>query len=105
MPITKKNILHSTFIGLKVEIVKSSQKHLVGLKGTVVDETKNMLVIESEKKERKIQKNSCVFRFFVDDGYVDVDGEKITFRHFERPKKVKKNAIVSNRKSFNSNLE
>jgi len=91
---TRKNLLYSTFIGLTVEIVNSSQKNLVGLKGRVVDETKNMLVIESNGKERKIQKSSCIFRFHLDDGPVDVDGSRITFRHFERPKKVKKDAIV-----------
>lgn len=94
MAITKKNILFSTFIGLEVQIIRSSQKELIGLKGKIVDETKNMLVIEKDGKEKKIQKNSSIFRFFVNDGHVDVDGSKITFRHFERPKKVKQNAII-----------
>lgn len=92
--ITKRNLLYSTFIGLNVEIANSSQKDLVGLKGRVVDETKNMIVLECGGKERKIQKAGCVFRFYVDDGAVDVDGGRIMFRHFERPKKVKREAII-----------
>lgn len=102
--VTSKDILFSTFIGLKVKIVKSTQKHLIGLEGKVVDETKNLLVIETEGKERKIPKKTAIFRFFVDDGEVDIDGSKITFRHFERPKKVKRSAIVHT-KSFNSKSE
>ncbi len=87
---TKKNILYSTFIGLQVEIVNSSQHDLVGLKGKVVDETKNLVIIEKENgKEVKIQKVSSVFRFTLDDGdKFDIEGKRIAFRPHERPKKV-----------------
>ena len=94
MEVTEKNLLYSTFIGLNVEIVNSSQHDLVGLKGIIVDETKNLIVIEIKGKEIKIPKVSSVFRFYVSDGAVDVDGRKITFRHYERPKKVKKDAVL-----------
>jgi len=87
---TKKNILYSTFVGLTVEIVNSSQHDLIGLKGKVVGETKNLIMIEKEnEKEVKIQKVSSVFRFTLDDGEkIDIEGKKIAFRPHERPKKV-----------------
>ena len=86
---TRKNILYSTFVGLQVEIVNSSQHDLVGLKGKVVDETKNLIIIEKGEKEVKIQKVSSVFRFTLDDGEnIDIEGKKIAFRPHERPKKV-----------------
>jgi len=87
---TKNNLLYSTFIGLKVEIPNSSQRELVGLKGKVVDETKNLLVIEKEDgKEVRIPKVSSTFRFTLDDGSkMDIIGMKIAFRPEERPKKV-----------------
>ena len=114
--ISKENLLFSTFIGLKVEISNSSQRSYIGLKGTVVDETKNLIVIELEPKggavpgeaeepveskelkeqkeqerlkEVKIPKVSSVFRFTLDDGTkMDVDGRDISFRPHERAKKV-----------------
>ncbi len=92
--ITRRNLLYSTFIGLTAEIANSSQKDLVGLKGRVVDETKNMLVLECNGREIRIQKAGSIFRFYLDDGPVDVDGTRIMFRHFERPKKAKKGAII-----------
>jgi ribonuclease P protein subunit POP4 len=87
---TKKNLLYSTFIGLEVEISNSSQRELVGLRGKVVDETKNLLVIErSDGKEVRIPKVSGTFRFTLEDGSkMDVLGMKIAFRPEERPKKV-----------------
>jgi len=92
--VTRKNLLYSTFIGITVEIVNSTQHDLVGLKGTVVDETKNLLVIQVNEKDIKIPKVSSVFRFYVDDGTVEVDGRRIAFRHYERAKKVKSDAAL-----------
>jgi ribonuclease P protein subunit POP4 len=87
---TKKNILYSTFIGLEIEISNSSQHELIGLKGKVVDETKNLLVIEKEDgKQVKLPKVSSVFKFTLDDGSkMEILGKKICFRPEERPKKV-----------------
>ncbi len=86
----KSNLLYSTFIGLAVEISNSSQRELVGLKGKVVDETKNLIVIEKpDGKETRIPKASAEFRFTLDDGTkFEIEGRKMSFRPEERPKKV-----------------
>ncbi|MBI5047013.1 ribonuclease P protein subunit [Candidatus Micrarchaeota archaeon] len=102
--INKNNLFFSTFIGLPVEIVNSSQHSLVGVNGVIVDESKNLIISEidkktkksteknkqtTEKKEIKIPKASSVFSFTTDSGEkVTVEGNKIAFRPHERPKKV-----------------
>ncbi|MFH0738002.1 MAG: ribonuclease P protein subunit [Candidatus Micrarchaeota archaeon] len=88
--ITKNNLLLSTFIGLEVEISNSSQRELIGLNGTIVDETKNLIVIEkSDGKEVKVPKVSSRFKFTVDNGEkMEVEGKRIAFRPHERPKKI-----------------
>jgi len=76
-------------IGLDVEILSSTHKGYVGLRGRVVDETRHMLLIEVDGIEKKIPKNSCVFEFD-DCGRKDrVVGSEIQFRPEDRVKKVK----------------
>jgi ribonuclease P protein subunit POP4 len=87
--ITPKNLLYSTFIGLEAEIIRCSQRSLVGKKGIIVDETKNLIVVESGGRQVKIPKVSSQFRVTTESGEkADIDGKKIAFRPHERPKKV-----------------
>ncbi len=76
-------------IGLEVEIVNSTHPGYIGVHGRVVDETRRMLIIESDGAEKKVPKGSCVFEF-VDGGRKErVDGSEIEFRPEDRVKKVK----------------
>jgi len=74
-------------IGKKTEIVKSSRRELIGLKGTIVDETLKMFVIEAEGKEKKIPKDVCVFRIFKGGKSRDIDGKDLLVRPEDRIKK------------------
>lgn len=87
---TNNNLIFSTFIGLEIEVVHSSCRDFIGIKGRVVDETKNTLIIETfDGNEKKIPKISCTFRFTLEDGKKkEIEGKKMTFRPEERPKKV-----------------
>lgn len=80
-------IVMGELIGRNVEIVKSTRKELIGLKGKVIDETLNTFLIETRKKEKTIPKALCVFRFKVGRNTRDVDGRKLVFRPEDRIKK------------------
>ena len=86
--ITPQNILKHELIGLSVEIVKSSNPNLVGIKGRVVDETRNTLLIEKfDGREVRIPKDVAVFRFKLNDKSVDVIGALLIGRPEDRLKK------------------
>lgn len=86
---TAKNLYAHELIGLNVEIINSSSCEWIGLKGNVVDETKNLLVIETKEGEKKIQKIACTFLFTLENGEkVKLKGANIAFRSEERTKKV-----------------
>ncbi len=59
-------------IGSHIEVVESENKDLVGLKGEVIDETKNMIVVEN-KGTKKIIKSQVVIKI---DGKI-VDGKSM----------------------------
>ncbi len=87
MSITPKNIVRHELIGLNVEVKDSKNKTQIGLKGMVVNETKNMLWIETEKGIKKVLKKDCKFIFTLPSGEkVLVDGKLIAKRPEERIK-------------------
>ena len=82
--ITPKTLVKHELIGLAVETG--------AIKGKVVDETKNMITIETEKGVKKVEKKSHEFTFALPDGKrVKVSGRFLSGRPEERVKtRVKK---------------
>ena len=54
--IDAKNLGCHEWIGLAAEVLESSDKSRVGLKGKIADETKNLVVMETESGEKKLPK-------------------------------------------------
>lgn len=103
--ISSKNIFYHELIGLELKVVDSSNPSLIGLRGTVIDETKKTLTVEVSQKvhskdlssnqdlifiyrEKLIQKDVSVFQFKVPDGtIVEIDGKILLNRPEDRIKK------------------
>lgn len=79
--------LMGELIGKDMKIKKSVRRELIGLKGKIVDETLNTFLIEVRKKEKKIPKSLCVFRFHRGRSYRDIDGRDLLYRPEDRIKK------------------
>jgi ribonuclease P protein subunit POP4 len=56
--ITPKNILSHELVGLHATILDSPQTSIIGMSGTIVYETKNMLNMKTERGIKKISKTS-----------------------------------------------
>ena len=84
------NLLQHELIGLRINVEESSNSTLRGFGGTVIDETRNMLVMENEQKnEKKIPKAGNVFIFELNGGVqVRVKGDRLVSRPEDRIKKV-----------------
>ncbi|RLI49795.1 MAG: ribonuclease P protein subunit [Candidatus Thorarchaeota archaeon] len=74
--------LRGEFIGKLVEIVESKNKSLIGIKGKIVDETKNMFEIETPEGLKKVEKKICKFKFINEK--IIVDGKIINCRPEDR---------------------
>ena len=87
--ITPQNIMRHEFIGLQLEVAHSSHDGLKGIKGKVVDETKNTIKIEDDAgKEKIIPKKVATFHFTLPDGtIIEIEGNIIVARPEDRIKK------------------
>ena len=60
----------------------------VHLSGCVVDETRNLLVVETGGMEKRVPKRGSRFRFQVQGG-IEIEGDEILFRPEDRIKKAR----------------
>jgi ribonuclease P protein subunit POP4 len=82
------SIVQHEFIGLETKVVRSSNPHVVGIAGRVVDETRNTLTILHKGKRMVVIKDTAVFDFVMPDGtVVEIDGKVIVGRPEDRIKK------------------
>jgi ribonuclease P protein subunit POP4 len=97
---TRANLGRHELIGLEVEVLDATDKARIGTKGTIVDETRNMLTIrmtlKGSTKEVRIQKKGTKVRVKLEDGpdgrpgNADLECDKIMFRPEDRIKRVRK---------------
>jgi ribonuclease P protein subunit POP4 len=86
-PITPQNILRHELIGLTVKVSEATSPSIKGIRGAVVDETKNTLKILAPRGTLVIPKDTATFRFKLPDGMqVDVDGRRLVARPESRLK-------------------
>jgi len=83
-------ILEDELIGLSVSVDNSTDKSKKGLLGRVVDETKNMLIIDTKDGVKKLAKSECTFTFMYMGEPVKLEGKLIVGRPEDRIKKGKR---------------
>lgn len=84
MPRTQKNLPRHELIGLRADVVESTDPGREGLSGTVVDETEGTLVLDTDDGEKQLPKEETVFRFHLGDLKVRVNGRLLAGRPEER---------------------
>lgn len=84
--ISKENIVAHELIGLKASVVGGTEKSRIGLKGYIVDETKNLLVLETQKGLKSIPKRESVLAIELGSERVIVNGNSILARPEDRVK-------------------
>ena len=82
--ITADNIISHEFIGLNTEIVQSTNPQVIGLNGRIINETKSMFTINTEKGIKSIPKSTNNWKFSIQNKDFTIDGSKIAKRPFDR---------------------
>jgi len=86
MNITPHNLIYHELIGLNVTVANSTNTCQDGIGGIVVDETKNMLVIETKDSCKQIPKKRNTFHFKLEEYHVSVCGSLLLSRPENRIK-------------------
>ena len=82
--ITADTITRHEFIGLNTQISNSTNQQVVGLNGTIINETKSMFTINTQKGMKKIPKSTSDWNFSISGKEITVKGSTIIKRPFER---------------------
>ncbi len=81
-----RDVLKHELIGKTIEITKSENQSLVGIKGEVIDETKNMLTLKTNKGSKKLIKSQITFKTKDQGKTLEIKGEALTKRPEDRIK-------------------
>jgi ribonuclease P protein subunit POP4 len=85
--ITPQNILRHELIGLDTRVAKALNPLSKNIQGKVIDETQQTLTIQTDKGDKKILKRLATFEFKLKEAKVEVQGNELVGRPWERIKK------------------
>jgi RNase P/RNase MRP subunit p29 len=83
------DVLFESLIGKEVEVIDSTNKNLIGVKGILIYESFNLFHINVNGVIKKILKNIVVLKVKFDDKYVKLNGEVLNGTLITRLKKLK----------------
>jgi ribonuclease P protein subunit POP4 len=93
--ILPQNVLVHELIGLHVLVAGASNPLHKGISGSIVDETKNMLAIETANGVRQIPKRHSMFRLnLTDSRIVEIDGSALVLAPEKRLSLLKRKRIL-----------
>lgn len=81
------NSLKHELIGLYAEIITSSNKSLIGIRGKIINESKYTLTIRTNSKSKKILKNQVKMKIITNKNETVINGSDLIGRVEERLKK------------------
>ena len=85
----EQHLLKDEFIGRNVTIRDCSDPVWRDVSGVVLDETKQMFLIQVGSKQKRIAKNIATFEFVERGETIRVEGERLCFRPEDRIKKTR----------------
>ena len=82
--ISSENLTHHELIGLQTTVSDSLDKSIIGIKGKIIDETKSMFSIKTDKGVKLFPKNHSNWQFNLQDQKITLAGSKLNRRSEDR---------------------
>lgn len=87
---SRTDILRHELIGLNAKVVGAENKHLIGINGKIMDETRNMLTIKCCGKLKRLVKGQVILQInYMGHGY-EIDGKVLVNRPEDRIKRIRR---------------
>mgnify|MGYP001583969834 CR=1 FL=1 len=84
-----ESIISDELIGRTVTIIECTDPSWTNQSGLIIDETKHTFLIETEKKQKRIAKQTATFAFEYHSKKTIVKGTQLVYRPEERIKKAR----------------
>lgn len=82
----QKETLRGELIGKTIEIVSAENQSLVGVRGKIIDETRNMVTLDNKKR---LIKKQITIKMTIGNETITLDGKQLVGRPEDRLKKVR----------------
>ena len=82
-----KDLVRHELIGLEIEVINSKNSSLKGIKGKIIEETKNTLRIKTNNKIKMIHKNQVKLKMGFRKKEIIIDGSLFIGKPEDRIKK------------------
>jgi ribonuclease P protein subunit POP4 len=88
MPITQRTVLRHELIGLETRVIRSQNPSVTVIKGRIIDETQNTLVLLVGHEKKVVPKGVVTLQLsFPDWSLVEIDGTEVIGRSEDRLRK------------------
>ena len=82
-----RDVTKLELIGLDIEVVQAKNLSLIGLKGKIIDETKNTITIRKNNELKKLLKDQIIVNIKFPKETIQINGKLLLGRPEERIKK------------------
>ena len=82
-----RDVTKLELIGLDIEVVQAKNSSLIGLKGKIIDETKNTITIRKNNELKKLLKDQIIVNIKFPKETIQINGKLLLGRPEERIKK------------------
>lgn len=82
----QKQVIKIEFIGLKARIIDAKNEQYVGIEGTIIDETKNFIIVQTKIGKKNVAKKGTIFEIGQKNCKIKVHGNLIEKRPEDRIK-------------------
>ncbi|MEK6951579.1 MAG: ribonuclease P protein subunit [Nanoarchaeota archaeon] len=80
-------MIRHELIGSEIKVISSTNHNLENIEGKVIDETRNMIIIDTKNGIKKIIKNQAKMEINLKGRKIEIDGKELVGRPEERIKK------------------